>query len=282
APAIDACALSSRQREALRSAAQPIAKIGAHPGLESLEIPADSWADAYWVSTDAAKVSSDWFAWIVHRNAPNFASIRTRIEVPPGDTIAVDFARTERGSHTPSVEKHYDLSIDNGRYYVEPALLVPFVYHGVRTIDLAPTASGTERALGLRQDWLVTAAAMINVFPLGRQKGQLSSFRECRTRYCMENWLGVQFGTGLNAPLEDWYLGLVFEPISGLTLNAGGAMMKGEFLARGRAFGQLLPSSTAAFKHSDYMLRPYFGISFTLDILETLDRGTSTARRVLF
>jgi len=61
----------------------------------------------------------------------------------------------------------------------------------------------------------VTGALMLNVFPLGRQRGQVTSFRNCRVKSCIDNWLGVQFGAGLDPFFRDWYLGVVFEPVSG-------------------------------------------------------------------
>lgn len=283
AAAIEPCKLVGYQKAAIKEAALPIARFASAPGLEAVAVPPDSWTDSYWTSADDMKTLNEWLAWQAQpRPAPRFNALRARIEVPSGDLLAVDFTRMERGSRTPSVEKHYELIIDNGRYYLEPALLVPFVYRGVRTVELTPTVSGTEIRLGIEQDWHITAAAMLNVFPLGRQKGQISSFRSCRYRSCIDNWLGAQVGASLDPFFQEWYLGVLFEPVSGLSVGFGGAILKGEFLAPGRAVGMLLPSGDASVKFSDYMVRPYFGMSFTLDIFETLDRGAAVTKRALF
>ena len=165
---------------------------------------------------------------------------------------------------------------------VEPALLVSFVCKGERTIDLASTPSGTERRVGLQEDWHVAAAAMLDVFPLGRQKGHISSFRDCRSRSCVENWLGAQVGFGLDSTFHDWYAGIVLEPLSGLALNMGAALRQGEFLAKGNSEGMFLGSADQLNKYTAYVVRPYFGVTVTLDLSGTLERGASLSSRGLF
>jgi hypothetical protein len=280
---IEPCKLTSLQKDTLKAAAVPLARFASQPGLETLTVPADSGTDAYWSSPDDMKILNDWLAWQKEpRSTPRFAALRARIDVPAGDFLSVDFSRVERGSRTPSIEKHYDLVIDNGVYYVEPALLVPFVYHGSRSVELTPTVSGTELRVGIAQDWRVTAAATVHIFPLGRQRGQVSSFKYCRYRSCIENWLGAEFGAGLDPIFRDWYLGVFFEPVSGFNIGFGAALLKGEFLVPGRAEGMLLPSADVPVKYNDYMVRGYFGASFSLDILETLDRGAAVTKKALF
>ena len=257
----------------------PIAQLGAHEGLESLGIPADSWTDGYWASP--SNVWADWEGWGDRVPVPSYAALRGRIEVPGADALSIDFARTERGSKAPSSDKHYEIIVDSGRYFVEPALLVSFVYKGERTIDLASTPSGTERRVGLQEDWHVAAAAMLDVFPLGRQKGHISSFRDCRSRSCVENWLGAQVGFGLDSTFHDWYAGIVLEPLSGLALNMGAALRQGEFWRRAtpRDVSWL---SDQLNKYTAYVVRPYFGVTVTLDLLGTLERGASLSSRGLF
>src|SRR5262249_49477211 len=159
----------------------------------------------------------------------------------------------ERGERSASTTQHYALPIDSGRYYLELAVMVPVTFHGERTAQLDPALGTTELRAGIREDWHVAGALMVDFFPLGRQKAQLSSFLICRRRICIENWLGVQIGTGFDHPAEDWYFGLVFEPVSGLALGAGAALRKGEFLGPGLAEGMLLPSRSAWEVDTEYM-----------------------------
>ena len=116
--------------------------------------------------------------------------------------------------------------------------------------------------------------------PFGRARGQVSSFRQCRERTCYANWLGAQVGTSFDRPAEDWYFGLVIEPVSGLAVGLGAALRKGEFLAPGLAEGMLLPSRNAFGTRTEYMARPYLGLTITTDVFHTIDRGALSLRRL--
>jgi hypothetical protein len=67
-------------------------------------------------------------------------------------------------------------------------------------------------------------------------------------------------------------MGLIGQPVAGLNLDLGVSFLKGDFLPPGRAEGMQLPQGTPVGTNSDYMVRPYFGFSLTLDALQTLDR----------
>ena len=276
------CGLTTSERDRIRNSAMPIAVLASRPGLDSLGVPPFSWTDGYWSPMTDGRIIEDWTAWIEAQRgqrSATFTSIGSRLDVPGGDMVNIDFARTEHGARTASVERHYEVPIDNGAYYLELAVLVPFVYKGERTAQFVPVAGSADLRLGIEEDWHVTGAAMIQYFPFGRQRSQTVSFRNCRFASCVENWLGAQLGTGFSHPLREWYLGLVFEPVSGFNLVAGASMLQGDFLSRGRAEGMLLPSPDPAASNSQYMFRPYFGFSFTLDIVETLDRAATYARQ---
>ena len=275
------CALSPLQRDTLKAAAAPIAQLSAHPGLEAWAIPAGSADDEYWMNATNASIFADWSAWIAAHasDTPHFTAVEAKVEVPFAEqSLEVDFERVEGNSSSPTITAHYAVWIDSGQYHLEASVLVPFVYRGRRIATLTPTPSGTELQVGLNQDWHVTAAIMVDLFPFGRQKGQVSSFQHCRSGSCAENWLGIQFGTGLSSIFQEWFLGLLFEPVSGLALAAGGALLKGDFLGQGLAEGMLLPSAAEFSAKSDYMIRPYFGVAVTSDIFQTLDRSSVFAR----
>ena len=263
------CHPSEAELRALQIGVAPIAELGAQPGLEGLDVPHDT------LNGDAMVAA--WGSWVdAHRDSGfEYASLDAKLDVRYGDDVAnVDFSRTERGERTPSAVVHHAVIVDNGRYHLELSVLVPVVYHGERRATLTPAANATELRLGIESDWHVTGAIMLDLFPFGRQKGELTSFRECRHRSCFENWLGLQFGTGFDHPARDWYAGLVFEPVSGLALGAGVAFLKGDFLGPGLAEGMLLPSSTALAVDSHYMARPYIGLAVTTDIFHVIDRGS--------
>lgn len=271
------CELTPAQRDDLKSAANPIDRLTLRPGLELLGIPQGSSDDGYWMNATNANIFADWSAWLAARGdrVPSFTAVEAKIEVPFGEpSLEIDFSRAEAGIASASVEQHYSIWVDDGQYHVELSLLVPFVFRGRRVGTLTSTPTGTELQVGLNEDWHVNGAVMLDFFPLGRQKGQASSFQHCRYSSCVENWLGFQFGTGLSSLFQEWYFGLLFEPVSGLALGAGGTFLKGDFLGPGLAQGMLLPAASDFNVKSDYMLRPYFGVAITTDIFQTLDRSS--------
>jgi hypothetical protein len=212
-------------------------------------------------------------------STPAFTAVEAKVEVPFAEpSLDIEFARTESGTAAPSASQHYSVWIDSGTYHLEASVLVPFVYRGRRVATLTPTPSGNELQVGIDQDWHITAAVMVDLFPAGRQKGQVSSFQHCRTGSCAENWIGLQVGAGLSSIFQEWYLGLLFEPVSGLAIAGGAAMLKGDFLGPGLAEGMRLPSATQFSVNSDYMFRPYFGVAVTSDLFQTLDRSSVFAR----
>jgi hypothetical protein len=276
------CELSKLQKEALHTAALPIAKLTTKPGLELLAIPAGSSDSEYWESTPDSQILKDWsiFVGAQGKQAPGFIGVGGRIDVQTGEVLSIDVSRTEKGARFPCAENHYEVSIDQGKYYLELALVAPFVYRGERNIIAQPNVGSRELRLAIEQDWHITAAAALDYFPAGRQRGQLSSFRNCRTRSCIENWLGIQAGLGLSSPFKEFYLGLVFEPVSGFNVGIGAALLKGEFLPDGRAVGMIVPAGDQDSAIPKYMFRPYIAVSITQDIFNSLERASSAARQL--
>ncbi len=275
------CSLSPAQRDALKAAAQPVTQLAARPGLEALGIPAGSSDDGYWMTASNQNIFADWSRWAAAQNgrAVRFTAVEAKVEVPFAQPVLdVEFERTENGATAPSVDTHYSVWIDSGQYHLEASVLVPFVFRGRRVATLTPTAGGGAYQIGIDEDWHVTGAVMIDLFPAGRQKGQVSSFQHCRTSSCIENWLGIQVGAGLSQIFQEWYVGLMFEPVSGIAIGAGAAFLKGDFLGPGLAEGLVLASPGPFHVNSDYMVRPYFGVAITTDIFQTLDRSSVFAR----
>jgi hypothetical protein len=266
APADDACRLSAAQRTAVRSALRGIERAAGRawaPGAE------DALAD-----DEILTKSRSWLD-PRRRPRPEFVSLETSLVVPQGDAVSIDFRRVERGIGAATTEARHSVPVDNGRYYLEFAVAASFVYRGARDVVLAPTAPGDALRVGIEEDWHVTAAAMLQVFPAGRQRGQTTSFRRCRSRSCVENWLGVGVGTGIDHLLVDWYFGFVLEPLSGIGFGLGASLLRGQFLPKGRAEGMLLPLTGDVTPRSAYMWRPFFAITLTPDIFGTIDRAVS-------
>jgi hypothetical protein len=267
-----ACRPSPAQEKSLRAALKPIAALGSQPGLEVLGIPSETSA--------GAELVGQWTAWEAAQRSRvlELASTGTTFEVPFGETnVSIDVTRTDRGGRSSAATKHYEIPIDNGRYHLELGLLIPFVEKGRRNVELNPP-TGTQLRVDVQEDWRVTGAVMIDYFPFGRARGQVSSFKNCKIAGCYDNWLALQFGTGLDEPLKSWYFGLLFEPASGIGVSAGGAFLKGEFLPPGTSEGMILQSPSALQTDTSMMLRAYVGVTLTLDLPQTLDRGAIAAK----
>lgn len=97
-----------------------------------------------------------------------------------------------------------------------------------------------------------------------------------RARYAA-NSLGVQLGVGLDLANfgDEFYSGLFFEPVTGLNLGLGMAIIKGDQLNPGYALGQVVdPSQLGAYARESYMIRPYVGISVSFDIIRNIRAAT--------
>jgi hypothetical protein len=269
--------------QALRDEAMPIAQLAAS-GVDALDVPLDSWQEAYWQQPSGPRIVAEWKQWAeAHRSdAPSFRALEVSYDAPPAErSLEIDITRGLRPETGGPIQRHYEIPIDHGRYHLEVAALVPLVVRGRRTVDLTPTTDGAGQSISIDQDWHVTAALMVQYFPFGRKRGIVTSFEGCRTPSCVENWLGIQVGAGLGDPFREWYMGLVFEPLSGLALGVGAALLQGQFLAPGMAEGMILPSAADLRTNTDYMLRPYFGLTLTTDILDAVSRATVSTRWLL-
>jgi hypothetical protein len=194
--------------------------------------------------------------------------------------IRVKFGRGERDS------KEYLLTIDHGRYYLSVGLLVPFVANGSRTFVASPVPGTGQRAITLVEDWHLTAALALNVYPFGRRRGQVSAFTGWSTDRSdtVRDLLGFQIAADLDVSdlLDQWYFGLMVEPVAGVSLNAGMALLKGEFLPDRLSTGMLVGSDAEIEAVRHYMARPYIGFTLTLDIIDTLAKASREVRGVKY
>lgn len=191
-------------------------------------------------------------------------------------SVVIAYRWTPKGASAPTSSHDYEITVDHGRYYLELGILVPFVINGTRTVTQSPVpGTGGEKRIRLNEDSAVTPALALNVFPGGRRNGRVTAFEPYRA------WdlFGVQLGVDLNLkqPFERVYLGLVLEPIAGISLDAGLAMVKGDVIPQEYAEGMLVPSGDAFTPDRRYFPRPYFGLTLTNEILTAL---TGAAQKI--
>lgn len=194
------------------------------------------------------------------------------------------------------VETH-EARIDLGRYYLDVGVMIPVILGGDRKVVVEDTDQPGVKRLTVREDLQVVPALMLHVFPGGRDLGALSSFkvgpgcvdpvpvwRQCRTdrhRRRAANSLGLQLGVELDFKnFNRLFLGGLFEPVAGLSINAGLALTRLEYLRGGQFSGALIPVPTATTSDGSADLRQYvdrywaprvyFGVTFSFDIFRML------------
>ncbi len=205
-------------------------------------------------------------------NAPFVMLVEKLITVSTSSnvqSVTIHYTWTLKDTTDPPVSRDYVITIDHGMYYLEVGLLMPLVIHGTRTVtpSLVP-GTGGEKRLRLTEDSVVTPAIALNIFPGGRRNGRVTAFDPCR------GWdlVGMQLAVDLNLkePFERVYGGVVFEPIAGLSLNAGLAMVKGDVIPPEYAEGMLVPKDETFTPDRRYFPRPYFGLTLTNEIVTAI------------
>ncbi len=184
-------------------------------------------------------------------------------------SVTIAYKWTPKDTTKLPVSRDYVITVDHGMYYLEIGLLVPFVINGTRTVTQSPVpGTGGEKRLRLTEDSVVTPALALNIFPLGRRNGRVTAFDPCRA------WdlFGAQFAVDLNLkePFERVYGGFVFEPIAGLSLSGGLAMVKGDVIPQEYAEGMLVPKDETLTPDRRYFPRPYFGLTLTNEIVTAI------------
>ncbi|WP_437302629.1 hypothetical protein [Sorangium sp. So ce388] len=206
------------------------------------------------------------------------------VQVPDDSTIAflrIVFARTDGQLRDP-VE--YQILVDHGQYYLEAGVLLPIVVDGSRRVVTTPIPStGGERMYSIAENWSVNPSIVLNVFPGGRRRGFVSSYQGCF--WCAGFWgdfLGLQAGVDLDLgkPFDRIFMGVVLQPVAGLSINSGLALVEQEFLPPGYAVGMPVTSGETLTPQPRYMPRFYFGATLTLDIVNTVATATREAQKL--
>lgn len=206
------------------------------------------------------------------------------VQVPDDSSVAflrIVFTRTD-GKLTAPVE--YRTPVDHGQYYLEAGILLPIVVDGSRRVVTTPIPStGGERMYSIAENWSVNPSIVLNVFPGGRRRGFVSSYQGCL--WCAGFWgdfLGLQAGVDLDLgePFDRIFMGVVLQPVAGLSINSGLALVEQEFLPPGYAVGMPVTSGETLTPQPHYRSRFYFGATLTLDIVNTVATATRAAQKL--
>lgn len=241
-----------------------------------------------------------------------------RVTVPTDarmSTFSVVFTRegAAAADGTRKVERResYSAQIDHGRYYLDIGVLFPVVVGGERRVVAEETDAPETTRLRVREDLDVFPALMLHVFPGGRDLAAISSFKvgacqgtsafsgatDCRAhrhRRRAANALGLQVGVELDFRRFDrYFFGGLFEPVSGLSISAGLALTRLEYIRRGFADGAEVPTpmtktsegevDLSRYTERSWAPRFYVGVTLSFDIVRTLaERRRSDAAKSVF
>lgn len=194
--------------------------------------------------------------------------------------------------HVNQAMASHSFEINHGFYYVDVGLFVAFVPGGKQNISARNL--GDERYLATTRDLHVTAGLAINVFPGGRRRGELTAFsnlgcdesgqvdcKKYRRRRRAADLLGLQVGVDLDIrdPLDQFYLGLVFEPVTGVTFSVGAAVLKVDQLGVALSEGQLVASDADLKPRSVYEIRPCFSVGLSFDLFQAVRAARERASK---
>jgi len=161
------------------------------------------------------------------------------------------------------------LEVRHERYFLDVGLLVAFAY-GYQQVSPA-------RLPGLRDEFIretdtirPAAAITVNYFPFG----QLSE-----PRFTGVHGLGVQAGIGGDLdPIDDeFYMGLIYEPVPGAGVSAGVALLQMQKLQPDYPSGVLIDPGDVP-RDTFLGARPYVGVSLNTEVFETVMKAGAKAR----
>lgn len=177
------------------------------------------------------------------------------------------------------------VDIDHGKYFWDVGLLtavVPFGQRNVLTAEI-PGIPGSRRIIVDERGAVVTAIAL-NIYPLGHRREAYSFLEHPRTfRRGLGDAMGLQLG--LNTDLKNATsliaAGVIFEPITGLSLNLGAICTQGDFLKPGYVVGLPPAANRDDFVTRSSMIRFYFGFTAAYELLHTTTSRLSAIKQDL-
>jgi hypothetical protein len=161
------------------------------------------------------------------------------------------------------------VNVDHGYYYWDVGLLTALVPFGQRSVvtPQAPGIPGSHVIVVDERASVVTEVA-VNASPWGHRR-QAYSFMENGGRFL--DALGFRLGVGTDTAVTTptLTLGVLFEPVTGLSVDLGGIVLEGDFLKKNYAEGMVPPADRNDYVTRTPMVRLYFGLTFAYEFLHT-------------
>lgn len=224
--------------------------------------------------------NADATAWSAFLAKPDFDTaavkqIATNINVEDADYLVVD--ASSKVDNVQRASESYEIPVNRGRYYVDVGVMVAAVHQGERTYyEVNPLGAGN-RTIGLERDTLISTAVMIEAFPFGGRRRSNFWFWKDSCPACA--LVGIQAGTGVTAPGREWFFGGVLEPIAGIGVGAGLALVRGQYLPQGIDSDSVIPPGQHLETRELFMPRFYFSLSASLEVLESARKAAAEIRK---
>ena len=170
------------------------------------------------------------------------------------------------------------VAVDHGNYWYDIGFVTAVVPKGTRTVGGAPRGQQPgDQVITVAEQTALKSGVALNLYPIGgHRRGVYSPFeaspgKKLQPRQLLGDLIGFQVAISpdLRTIAQPLFAGLIVEPITGLSLNAGAIFLQGDFLRAGYAAGMSAPADKASFSESKIMVRGYFALTFGFELAHT-------------
>jgi hypothetical protein len=200
----------------------------------------------------------------------------------PGDG-SVDRARIAVEIDDKTSPNQHEIPVRVSRYYASVGVLFPFVINGEQELVGRALPGSAERTLDVKRSLYTLPAIVLNVHPGGRRVGTITPFdRRCKKagkeleslchRRRLAEIVGLQFGVDVDLakPLDQFFAGLSFEFVTGVSINVGMAVKQMRTLRSGDYVGQLITDEAMLSGRLAWGVRFYSGLTLSFDVISAI------------
>lgn len=240
-------------------------------------------------STGLPSVTDNFAAMPPPPPGPDGAAVLTEMHVdsvPASKDVTVNLSVSD--TTAPSnvvVQRPITFAIGEAGYFFEPTFMFPTIVQGSRTVGVTAYPNGlggvvhsTTGTLGALDNFSLG----LNVYPFGGYPASGCARNESEAVQAASNFLpfvcepdyllrpvALQAGVSLsNNAFKEYFLGFGYSVVRGVALTLGAAFVQGQFLGPTSFEGQIVPLGTQLDVETKWMVRPYFSIAFSPEILQ--------------
>jgi hypothetical protein len=247
-----------------------------HANVTAPEAGAASKPQTGAAETDTAKARAE-----IHINS-----------VPATDSLVVTLKVFEGGKNgSLVVDRPINFDVGQFGFYFEPVILFPTVFAGERTVGLSPMLGGRTSTIHVTESNLnaiQNVSLGVNIYPFGFPPTKCTTYNPGAPHGEPTAWqaifpvacgrpyrlLALQAGVSFtNNAFREYMVGFGYTPVRGVSASWGLAFVPGQFVGPNMAEGQVVPADTVQPLNgieTKLIVRPYFAVSLSPEILQTL------------